>query len=145
MPTDHRVALVDPRLLSAYSETEYRVVGSLSFVLRIGYTSEPLARAHAEQQVTCSAYITACNPHSASRSDADNHRRQQALAAELTRRGLVFLPGVGQHPTNGWPGEASYLVFGLSLEEAMALGREWEQNAIVWAGADAIPQLVLLR
>jgi hypothetical protein len=114
-------------------------------VLRIGLPSAELAAVHVEQRVVCSAYITACNPRSAPLSDADNHQRQLALAAEVTRRGLFFLPGVGQHSSNGWPGEPSYLVFGLSLEEAMALGREWEQNAIVWAGEDAVPQLILLR
>jgi hypothetical protein len=28
---------------------------------------------------------------------------------------------------------------------AQALGREFRQNAIVWAGPDAIPRLILLR
>jgi hypothetical protein len=131
--------------MAAYMETEFQVYGEPPFVLRIGLHSEALSRLHADRHVFGSAYITACNPRSAPLSDADNHQRQQALAADLTRRGLFFLPGVGQHPTNGWPGEPSYLVFGLSLEEAMALGREWEQNAIVWAGEDAVPQLILLR
>jgi hypothetical protein len=36
-------------------------------------------------------------------------------------------------------------VFGLSLEEGMALSREWEQNAIVWAGDNTVPRLILLR
>ena len=145
MPADFGHAAIDPAVLLAYSETEYGVDGPCSFVLRIGQPSEELARVQSEHEVSCSAYITACNPRSARLSDADNHQRQLALAAELTRRGLYFLPGVGQHPTNGWPGEPSYLVFGLSLEEAMALGGEWEQNAIVWAGEDAVPQLILLR
>jgi hypothetical protein len=145
MPADRDSAPVDPALQAAYAETEFRVDGPSSFVLRIGHPSEQLALAHVQQQVSCSAYLTACNPRSAPLSDTDNQQRQLALAAELTRRGLYFLPGVGQHPYNGWPGEPSYLVFGLSLEEAMALGRDWEQNAIVWAGEDAVPQLILLR
>lgn len=145
MPANFGHALIDPALLHAYAETEYRVSGLCPFALRIGYPCEELAGVHSEREVTCSAYITACNPRSAILSDAENHQRQQALAAELTGRGLSFLSGVGQHPSNGWPGEPSYLVFGLSLEEAMALGRDWEQNAIVWAGEDAVPQLILLR
>jgi hypothetical protein len=145
MPADFGHAAIDPALLHAYAETEYRVSGLCSFALRIGHPCDELARVHSEREVTCSAYITACNPGSAPLNDADNHQRQLALSAELTRRGLYFLPGVGQHPSNGWPGEPSYLVFGLSLEEAMALGRDWEQNAIVWSGEDAVPQLILLR
>ena len=42
-------------------------------------------------------------------------------------------------------GEASYLIFGLTLEAAKMLGMRLEQNAIVWAGVDAVPQLILLR
>ncbi len=52
---------------------------------------------------------------------------------------------IGQHPSNSWAGEESFLVFGVSLEAAKALGRRFEQNAIVWSAADAVPQLILLR
>ena len=34
---------------------------------------------------------------------------------------------------------------GLAQEAAKALGTRLEQNAIVWAGGDAVPQLILLR
>ena len=37
------------------------------------------------------------------------------------------------------------LALGLALEHAKAIARRFEQNAIVWAAADAIPRLVLLR
>ena len=53
--------------------------------------------------------------------------------------------GLGQHPTNGWSGEVSYLILGLTLEAAKVLGARHEQNAIVWSDADALPQLILLR
>lgn len=56
-----------------------------------------------------------------------------------------FVLRIGQHPSNAWAGEESFLCFGISLEAAKALGRRFEQNAIVWSAADAIPQLILLR
>ncbi len=64
---------------------------------------------------------------------------------ELRLRSLLFIEGVGQHPSNRWPPEPSFLVLDLSLEAAKALGSRHEQNAIVWCGADATPLLVLLR
>jgi hypothetical protein len=73
-----------------------------------------------------------------------NLRRQEMLAAELRSRSLVFLPGAGRHPTNGWPAEPSFLVLGLALEASKNLGRHYEQNAMVWAGTDAVPRLVIL-
>jgi CubicO group peptidase (beta-lactamase class C family) len=78
-------------------------------------------------------------------TESENARRQRALASELRSRGLVFVDGVGQHPSNGWPGEPSMLVFGLTLDAARTLGTRLEQNAGVWSGADAVPHLILLR
>ena len=39
-------------------------------------------------------------------------------ALELKTRSLAFVDAIGQHPTNGWAGEPSFLVFGLTLEAA---------------------------
>jgi hypothetical protein len=36
-------------------------------------------------------------------------------------------------------------VLGMALDAAQEVGRRYGQNAIVWAGADAVPELVLLR
>ena len=93
----------------------------------------------------CSAYITALNPFSRALDVAANAERHAALGRELEQRSLASIEGLGQHPSNQWPGEASYLVFGLTLEAAKTLGTRLEQNAIVMAGADAVPQLILLR
>jgi hypothetical protein len=57
----------------------------------------------------------------------------------------VVLDGIGQHPDNGWPGEDSLLALGVSLADALLLGRRFGQDAVVWAGADAVPRLMLLR
>ena len=32
----------------------------------------------------------------------------------------------------------------MGLEEAKVLGCRYEQNAVVWCGVDAVPQLILL-
>jgi len=63
----------------------------------------------------------------------------------LRHNEVTFLEGIGQHPANDWDGEASFLVFGLSLNDATTLCTQFEQNAFVWSGADAVPRLILLR
>ncbi|MGF6599669.1 hypothetical protein P3T23_004397 [Paraburkholderia sp. GAS448] len=63
---------------------------------------------------------------------------------ELTQLGLRFIDGIGQRPASEWA-EPNFLVPGISLEAAKELGERYEQNAIVWCGADAVPDLVLLR
>ncbi len=139
------VSVIDPATVAAYAQTEYRVAGAPGFVLRVGQASAELLAAHRAHGVDCSAFLTACNPFSSQLGDEANAARQRSLAADLRARSLAFVPGVGQHPANGWPAEESFLVFGLSLEAAKALGRRHAQNAIVWSDARATPQLVLLR
>ena len=136
---------IDPRTGQAYLETEYRVHGKPGFTLRVGQASADLLSAHKRQKADCSAFLTACNPFSEPFDVAANAERQAALAKELSRRSLMFLPGIGQHPSNEWPGEESFLVFGLTLEAAKVLGSKFEQNGFIWTGADAVPQLILLR
>ena len=64
-------------------------------------------------------------------------------ALELKTRGLAFVDAIGQHPTNGWAGEPSFLVFGLPLDAAKTLCARLEQNGFVWSGADAVPRLIV--
>lgn len=136
---------IDPRTTQAYLETEYCVHGEPGFTLRVGQASAELLAVHKRQKAECSAFLTACNPFSLVADEAANAVQQVALAKELSSRSLAYLPGIGQHPSNKWPGEESFLVFGLTLEAAKVLGARFEQNGFVWSGVDAVPRLILLR
>jgi len=129
----------------AYRETEYRVLGNVPAVLHVGVHCADLEVIQAAHQAHSSAFITACNPGGQLISDRRNAQRQQLLLEELSGRGLAAIAGIGVHPTGEWRGEHSFLVPGLSRADACALGMKFEQNAIIWAGADAIPELILLR
>ncbi len=136
---------IDPTVVTAYRETEYRVHSDPPVVLLVGTRNSGLRSLHERHGVASSVFITAFNPYSRELDPAENASRQASLAAELRRLNLAHIPGIGQHPSNGWPGEPSFLSLGLDLEAAKALGIRWEQNAIVWTGADGVPQLLLLR
>ncbi|MBN9407475.1 MAG: DUF3293 domain-containing protein [Burkholderiales bacterium] len=138
-------SIIDPSTIQAYRETEYRVLGEPPLTLQVGQVSAGLLALHKRHKVDCSAFLTACNPFSQRSGDAANANRQAALAAELARRGLAFVAGIGKHPSNDWPGEDSFLVLGLDLQAARMLGVQLEQNGFIWSGADAVPQLILLR
>lgn len=131
--------------IQAYLDTEYFAFGDAPTTLRVGQPNPELAALHNAHDVSCSAFVTACNPYSQNCSVEFNAASQEALARELKRLGLTAIEGIGEHPSNKWPGEASFLVPGLSLEAAKALGAQYRQNAIVWSADDATPQLVLLR
>jgi len=136
---------IDPATVLAYRQTEYRLLGSLPAVLQVGVRSAQLARLHQLHQTDSSAFVTACNPLGEMTAEALNAQHQAALAAELSRQGRTAIAGIGEHPAGGWPAEPSYLVLGLTREAAQQLGRQFAQNAIVWAGANAVPELILLR
>ena len=136
---------IDSVTVQAYRETEYRVFAEPVFTLRVGQASAELLAAQKFHRTDCSAFLTACKPYSQAFDAASNAQRQLGLAKELKQRSLAFAPGIGQHPGNGWPGEDSFLVYGLKLEAAKALGTRLEQNAFIWSGADAVPQLIVLR
>ena len=139
-------SVVIPSTVQAYRETDYRVHGKTPLTLKVGIASPALAELHKAAGVTTSAFITACNPLSHMLDDTANAQRQSALTNKLEQHSLNFIDGIGQHPTNNeWPGEASFLVLDLSLEDAKVLGVQLEQNAIIWCGPNAVPQLILLR
>jgi len=141
----HSGTVIDQNTVQAYLDTVYQVQGKVPVTLKIGTANPLLATLHKSHRVDSSAFITACNPFSQPCDELTNVDRQSALASELKFRSLTFLDGIGQHPSSEWPAEPSYLVFGVSREAAKALGIRFEQNAIIWSGADAVPELILLR
>ncbi len=138
-----------PELIQAFLETHYRGhqygPDMPPLTLRVGQASAGLAALHRTHSVDCSAFLTAYNPFAKKVKAEVNQKRQEELKQELSSRSLTFLPGAGQHPTNGWEPEPSVLALGLSLEDAKVMGRKYEQAAIVWSGPTAVPELVLLQ
>ncbi len=135
-----------PRLtIEAYLATEYRIWGHWPLVLKIGQASTTLADLYRTHDAIGAAVITAWNPYSQPRPDAENEVSHARLLSELDRLGFPHQPGHGADPTGQWPPEPSRLVVGVDLTTAALLGRQFKQNGIVWADADATPILVLLH
>ena len=141
---DYPVSTLPPGLIQAYREPHYKAP-RLDLTLIVDQANPALDTAHRRHRADCSAFIPACNPYSAELTTAENEVRQKNLASELRTRGLAFVDAIGQHPNNGWEGEPSFLVFGLTLEPAKTLCARLEQNGFVWSGADAVPRLILLK
>jgi hypothetical protein len=136
---------IPPLTIKAYRETDYCVFGESPLVLRVGIANEPLAKLYKRLKINCGVFVTAFNPLSNDVGEAANSARQIELAKELNQRSLIYFDGIGKHPSGEWTAEPSYFVLGLSLEAAKALGKKYYQNAVVWCGSDAIPELTLLR
>lgn len=56
-----------------------------------------------------------------------------------------MIESLNTDPSEIWPAEKSFFVLSLDLNASKSLGRQFNQNAIVWISNDAIPRLILLR
>lgn len=135
----------DGALLAAWRNSEYRVeTASDRLVLRIDQHNPDLAALMQAEGISNAAYITADNPFSRVVSEADNAAARQRLQARLNAEGWRWLPGLGIDPTGDPTGEHSLLVLGIALDDAIKVGREFEQHAILTIGAHAIPRLQMI-
>jgi putative PIN family toxin of toxin-antitoxin system len=129
-----------PELIDAYENTLYAIEGGP--VLRIGEPSAALEELLEAHGAASAAFVTAANPRGAPRSHAANDAAMAALRAALA---WPFLPGEGRDPQGRWSAEPSLLVLDIAREAAEALGRRFDQNAIVFVAKGAAPELVLLE
>jgi Protein of unknown function (DUF3293) len=133
------------KTIEAYLSTEYQAQGDWPLALHIGKRNGRLADLYEDRRVMNAAVLTAWNPYSELRQPAENESAQLRLVQELDRLRLHHLPAQGADPAGKWEREDSRLVLGIPLAIATTLGTRFQQNGIVWAGADAVPLLVLLR
>jgi hypothetical protein len=137
---------IHPDKLRAYEATDYRLGHTdQEIVLTIRKRSERLATLFAVKGVNCGAFLTAYNPKGTIQSDAANAQGHAELARKLQELGVQAIEGSGSEEGTEWPAENSYFALGLALEPAKAIGSHFDQDAIVWVGPDAVPQLILLR
>ena len=115
------------------------------FVLQLECIDRDLANLMRECGQSCAAFVTAFNPASELVPEASNHVADAALRDKLKVLGRPFYRCVSRDPANVWPDELGYLVLGLAQAEVRSLGESFGQNAILWADADAVTRLVLLR
>ncbi len=133
-------ALIEKALIFAYRNTTYRVlICGESIDIRIG------CRQFRLDELLCGkswAFISACNPGSIRSSD--NPERHRALLEKLDGMGLEQYPGTGIPDRGDWLPEESVLVAGISELEAIRIGREFGQNAIVCGEGGKAARLVMV-
>ena len=131
-----------PELEAAYRATTYRVfLPEGQFELRIDQPSPQLADWLAAARVPAFAVITAFNPGGRRLSDDDNLGRQSALECDLLEGNYEPYSAENRPDDPAAPVEESCFVPDITREDALALADDYEQNAILWGGADGIPRL----
>lgn len=140
-----RDTLIPAEIVQAYLSTEFRVLGGTHFTLHLNQTCPELLMLYHQSSVQCAAFLTAWNPYSEVLSAADNEGAQRFLLKAIDDLKLRVIPGIGLDPSGEWKGEPSCLVLGMTYVVARDTGNRFKQNAIVWAGSNGIPELILLR
>jgi hypothetical protein len=77
------------------------------------------------------AVITAHNPYSQKLSCEENKGRHEQLEKILQERGLEHHFSTGESPDGSWI-EEGFIIFDISLDDALAIGKQFEQHAIVY-------------
>lgn len=133
------------KLTAAYQTSQFRVLSPHPFTLHIGKKSQDLWTAYRQHGVASAGFLTAWNPYSQETAEAQNAANQEALVQRIEALGFSWWNGLGIDPSGDRLNAPSILVLGIKHDESVSIGVAFRQNAIVWAGADAIPRLVLLR
>jgi hypothetical protein len=119
-------------LHAAYLQTTYWVEARPEpIALRVGERSRALDHVLAQRQVRSWAFVTAWNPKSQMLTPWRNAARDAQLRQTLARDGYRWLPALGEGDDPGWTPEPSVLVLGMSVLDAVSLGRRLKQNAVV--------------
>ena len=132
-----------PKLIDAYENADYVVFANPEIVLRIGEPSPRLDALLAAEGATAAAYLTAANPRSEPRTDAQNRSAGATLDELLASAGYPRYAGEARDPENERAAEASVLVIGIYRANAATLGRLFGQNAIVFVEKGRPPELVI--
>jgi hypothetical protein len=114
----------------AYERTRFCVdEGKRRVCFMAGSTNRGLQALLDRHTATRWAFITAWNPGAVSKPIEENDRHQTQLRRAVTR--YTVLPGEGLGPDESWEPEESLMVLGISESDAVRLGREFGQLAIV--------------
>lgn len=136
--------MTSPELIKRFEETDYIVDDDPPLVMHIGQRNDALRTLFASFSVETGAFLTAWNPDGKQALIDDNYDRQAALLSDIEGLRLNYFVGQGVHPNGDWQ-EDSYLVLGITQEEADDLGQQYGQVAYVWIANSGVPELRLLQ
>lgn len=134
---------IDKQLQQAYLATSYEVQ-HLGIKLLIGVENWHLKEFLIDNNVFSWAFISAFNPYSQPLTDQENEQRHAELIDFVNEKQWVFAEGLGVPQSNDWVPEKSLFLLDISKNEAIHLGKKFNQNAIVFGHLGQAPELLFL-
>ena len=130
-------------LFEAYKNTTYLVYSPIGEIdIRIGVMNPLLQQLLLNNSSESWVFITACNPYSVMQDEDVNTLLNTQLEDYLSGKRYVFFKGIGVGDDNSWEPEASFMVLNIRKEDAVKLGRQFKQNAIVTGVIGNAPELI---
>jgi hypothetical protein len=129
-------------LKGEYEKTKFNVFEPL-LTIEIGKHNADLDNLLLKNNKTEWAYITPCNPKSKVLTEKENNQRFNELKEKLFD--YIFFEGEGVGTDPNWKPERSFLILGITQKQAIVIGNEYEQNAIVYGRKSQLPELLILR
>jgi hypothetical protein len=132
-------------LHEAYIRTDYiiHIDSSTDYILNIGIQNNKWNQFLIENNFSFYFFITAWNPFSESKSETENNNANLLLKSRLLDLSLILYDGVGRSKDSDWY-ENSFCAVGGEINLAHQLGREFNQNAIVYGSGTINPTLLFL-
>lgn len=130
--------------IDAYRQAIYMVDTYPPFEFKVDEYSEPLIQLLRIKNAKTAAWITACNPYGNKQTPEKNKFLQDKLFQLINEKGLEYTTGRGIDSQHRQAPEESLLLFNIALDEAIEIGKLFNQNAILWIGENSIPRLELL-
>ena len=135
--------VLDAATLASYRAARYVVqAGPTELTLALDAPNPGLSDLMRTRGATSACFVTAYNPYSQERTPAQNEAANAVLREWLEGQGWPILEGAGCCGDDDWDAELSVLAFGPDAEDARAMCVKFNQNAVVFAGADAVPVLL---
>ena len=130
-------------LFEAYKNTTYLVYSPIGEIdIRIGVMNPLLQQLLLNNSSESWVFITACNPYSVMQDEDVNTLLNTQLEDYLSGKRYVFFKGMGVGDDNSWEPEASFMVLNIRKEDAVKLGKQFKQNAIVTGVIGNLPELI---
>ena len=137
------------QLTVAYLQTAYSLVlpDRTVWINPLDENSE-LRKFLTTHQISRWAVITPWNPRSLPLSAEENQVRLVRFEEEELKKTLGLTAGKDYWLSHSQPAqepdlsETGFFISGLYTWEAVRIGHRWEQNAIVWGGADAEAEII---
>ena len=130
-------------LFEAYKNTTYRVYSPIGKIdIRIGVINPLLQQLLLNNSSKSWALITACNPYSVMQNEDVNTLLNTQLEDYLLEKQYLFFKGMGVGDDDSWEPEASFMVLNIRKEDAVKLGKQFKQNAIVTGVIGNLPELI---